>query len=57
MTSAEGATRRQKPARKANGSGTLTSAIYVDVLREVQRDTVDRLDHLFGPNNEAGTAP
>ncbi|MGH3825006.1 MAG: hypothetical protein ACRDRA_19540 [Pseudonocardiaceae bacterium] len=26
----------------------VTSAIYVDVLREVQRDAVDRLGHLFG---------
>lgn len=28
----------------------VTSAIYVDVLREVQRDAVDRLGHLFGPD-------
>lgn len=35
----------------------VTSAIYVDVLREVQRDAVDRLGHLFGPNDEASTAP
>ncbi|MGH3868691.1 MAG: tyrosine-type recombinase/integrase [Pseudonocardiaceae bacterium] len=35
----------------------VTSAIYVDVLREVQRDAVDRLGHLFGPDDEAGTAP
>jgi integrase len=27
----------------------VTSAIYVDVLREVQRDAVDRLGHLFDP--------
>jgi hypothetical protein len=26
----------------------VTSAIYVDVLREVQREAVDRLGHLFG---------
>ncbi len=30
----------------------VTSAIYVDVLREVQRDAVDRLGHLFGPDDE-----
>ncbi|MGH3906400.1 MAG: tyrosine-type recombinase/integrase [Pseudonocardiaceae bacterium] len=35
----------------------VTSAIYVDVLREVQRDAVDRLGHLFGPDDEAGGAP
>jgi hypothetical protein len=35
----------------------VTSAIYVDVLREVQRDAVDRLSHLFGPADEADTAP
>lgn len=35
----------------------VTSAIYVDVIREVQRDAVDRLGHLFGPDDEASTAP
>jgi hypothetical protein len=35
----------------------VTSAIYVDVLREVQRGAVDRLSHLFGPDGEVGTAP
>jgi integrase len=35
----------------------VTSAIYVDVLREVQRDAADRLSHLFGLDDEAGTAP
>jgi integrase len=34
----------------------VTSAIY-DVLREVQRDTVDRLGRLFGSNDEADTSP
>ncbi|PZS19946.1 MAG: hypothetical protein DLM60_09420, partial [Pseudonocardiales bacterium] len=33
----------------------VTSAIYVDVLREVQRDAVDRLGHLFGPDDETDT--
>jgi integrase len=33
----------------------VTSAIYVDVLREVQRDAVDRLGHLFGPDDEPDT--
>ena len=33
----------------------VTSAIYVDVLREVQRDAVDRLGHLFGPDDESDT--
>lgn len=33
----------------------VTSAIYVDVLREVQRDAVDRLGHLFGPYDESDT--
>ncbi|MGH3514252.1 MAG: tyrosine-type recombinase/integrase [Mycobacterium sp.] len=33
----------------------VTSAIYVDVLREVQRDAVDRLGHLFGPNDQTDT--
>ncbi|MBA2472744.1 MAG: site-specific integrase [Pseudonocardiales bacterium] len=33
----------------------VTSAIYVDVLREVQRDAVDRLGHLFGPDAESDT--
>jgi integrase len=31
----------------------VTSAIYVDVLREVQRDAVDRLGHLFGPDDKS----
>lgn len=35
----------------------VTSAIYVDVLREVQRDAVDRLSHPFGPDNRTDTAP
>jgi integrase len=35
----------------------VTSAIYVDVLREVQRDAVDRLSHLFGPDNGTDTRP
>jgi len=35
----------------------VTNAIYVDVLREVQRDAVDRLSHLFGPDDEVDTAP
>lgn len=35
----------------------VTSAIYVDVLWEVQRDVVDRLGHLFGSDDEASTAP
>jgi integrase len=34
----------------------VTSAIYVDVLREVQRDAVDRLSHLFNPDNKTDTA-
>jgi integrase len=33
----------------------VTSAIYVDVLQEVQRDAVDRLGHLFGPDDESDT--
>jgi hypothetical protein len=33
----------------------VTSAIYVDVLREMQRDAVDRLGHLFGPDDETDT--
>ena len=33
----------------------VTSAIYVDVLREVQRDAVDRLGHLFEPDDETDT--
>ena len=33
----------------------VTSAIYVDVLREVQRDAVDRLGHLFGPDDQTDT--
>ncbi|MGB9279683.1 MAG: tyrosine-type recombinase/integrase [Pseudonocardiaceae bacterium] len=33
----------------------VTSAIYVDVLREVQRDAVDRLGHLFGADDESDT--
>ncbi|MGH3775250.1 MAG: hypothetical protein ACRDRR_05850 [Pseudonocardiaceae bacterium] len=35
----------------------VTSAIYVDVLREVQRDAIDRLGHLFGPDDETGATP
>jgi integrase len=35
----------------------VTSAIYVDVLREVQRDAVDRLGHLFGSDHDADRAP
>ena len=35
----------------------VTSAIYVDVLREVQRDAVDRLGHLFGADDETDTWP
>jgi site-specific recombinase XerD len=35
----------------------VTSVIYVDVVREVQRDAVDRLSHLFGPDGKVGTAP
>jgi hypothetical protein len=31
--------------------------IYVDVLREVQRDAVDRLGHLFGPADETEATP
>ena len=34
----------------------VTSAIYVDVLREVQRDAVDRLSHLFGSDSRTETA-
>ncbi|MBV8996294.1 MAG: hypothetical protein JO287_21910 [Pseudonocardiales bacterium] len=34
----------------------VTIAIYVDVLREVQRDAVDRLSHLFGSGNRTDTA-
>lgn len=34
----------------------VTSAIYVDVLRKVQRDAVDRLSHLFGSDNRTDTA-
>jgi hypothetical protein len=34
----------------------VTSVIYVDVLREVQRDAVDHLGHLFGLDDKAGTA-
>lgn len=33
----------------------VTSAIYFDVLREVQRDAVDRLGHLFGSDDETDT--
>ncbi|MCA1696908.1 MAG: tyrosine-type recombinase/integrase [Actinobacteria bacterium] len=33
----------------------VTSAIYVDVIREVQRDAVDRLGHLFGPDDQSDT--
>jgi hypothetical protein len=33
----------------------VTSAIYVDVLREVQCDAVDRLGNLFGPDDESDT--
>jgi hypothetical protein len=33
----------------------VTSAIYVDVLREVQRDAVDRLGHLFGRDDQTDT--
>jgi integrase len=33
----------------------VTSAIYIDVLREVQRDAVDRLGHLFGSGNDTDT--
>ncbi|MGH3976751.1 MAG: hypothetical protein ACRDS9_26060 [Pseudonocardiaceae bacterium] len=29
----------------------VTSTIYVDVLREVQRDAVDRITRLFGPDD------
>jgi hypothetical protein len=32
----------------------VTSAIYIDVLREAQRDAVDRFGYLFGPDNETG---
>lgn len=32
----------------------VTSSIYVDVLREVQRDAVDRLGHLFGADDDEG---
>jgi len=35
----------------------VTSAIYVDVLREVQRDAVNRLDHLLGPDDETAAGP
>lgn len=38
-----------------HSSISVTSAIYVDVLREVQRDAVDRLGHLFGPDDEIDT--
>jgi integrase len=34
----------------------VTSAIYVNVLRGVQRDAVDRLGHLFGSDDDASTA-
>ncbi|HEX8935896.1 MAG TPA: tyrosine-type recombinase/integrase [Pseudonocardiaceae bacterium] len=33
----------------------VTSAIYVDVLREIQRDAIDRLGHPFGPDDETDT--
>ncbi len=33
----------------------VTSAIYVDVLREVQREAVDRLGHLFGSGDDTDT--
>jgi hypothetical protein len=33
----------------------VTSSIYVDVLREVQRDAVDRLRHLFGLGDDTDT--
>ncbi len=33
----------------------VTRAIYIDVLREVQRDAVDRLGHLFGSGDETDT--
>lgn len=33
----------------------VTSTIYVDVLREVQRDAVDRLGHLFGLGDDTDT--
>jgi hypothetical protein len=35
----------------------VTSAIYVDVLRQVQRDAVDRLSHLFGSGNRPTRQP
>jgi site-specific recombinase XerD len=35
----------------------VTSAIYVDVLREVQHDAVDCLSHLFGSDDETDTRP
>jgi site-specific recombinase XerD len=35
----------------------VTSAIYVDVLREAQRDAVDRLSHLFGSDSGTDTRP
>lgn len=35
----------------------VTSAIYVDGLREVQRDAVDHLGHLFGSGSDADTVP
>ena len=39
----------------AAGGAGVTSAIYVDVLRKVQRDAVDCLGHLFGPDGETDT--
>jgi hypothetical protein len=35
----------------------VTSAIYVDILREVLRDADDRLWHLFSSDDDADTAP
>jgi len=50
-----------RPDRRAAGAVGVAPCAglgeAVDVLREVQRDAVDRLSHLFGPDGECGTAP
>ncbi|HEX8759261.1 MAG TPA: hypothetical protein VF734_04630 [Pseudonocardiaceae bacterium] len=46
---------RNSGANAAVVDARKTSAIYVDVLREVQRDAVDRLGHLFEPDDETDT--
>ena len=40
---------------RGHSSIGVATAIYVDVLREVQRDAVDRLGHLFAPDDETDT--